>query len=387
MGGWMDPHVPTNESRVLVVGAGMMGRAVAQVTAERLRPERLIVVDLDREAANRAAAVVGNSVPVKTDTIWSPYVEEVDAAVLCVPWGVTADILTATARLPITVVGITRPPADQAEPLPVRARARRGPAVLPVGLEPGLTEIVLNHVASAFDAVRTARLHCGGLTSTRPTGFPYRLLFNGSALPFADRPAYQLVGGVLRATERFSGLEPASLPGLPDLESYHDGMVPWLADVPALRSADVQQRTVRWPGFVHAVRTLHDAGLLSDTPCEIEGTVLRASQVTNQVLGERIRRGPQEREVTHLEVSVTGTIDGLACRRTVNIWCTEDAAQLESGMAVLTAVTAVEALATVPADAAGWVRPERLFQGDRVAQLANTLRRYGANWHAVQTEG
>jgi saccharopine dehydrogenase-like NADP-dependent oxidoreductase len=228
---------------------------------------------------------------------------------------------------------------------------------------------------------------CGGLTTTAPEGFPYRLLFHGAAaLPFAVRPAYRIVDGVRQRTTRFSDVAPASLPDLPELESYHDGMVPWLADNPRLRGATVEQRTVRWPGFAAAVRLLHDAGLLDEAPVRVGDAEVAPARLTAEVLGRRIRRRPGEHEVSHLDVEVTGVLGGRTVRRTMSVSCRDTDTPLDSGLVTLTALPAIEAVAHAYRCPPGWVRPEQLFHGDQFADLQDVLKRYGAVWRDVRAE-
>jgi len=386
----MEPVRTVRGTRMMIIGSGMMGSALARVAADNLALERLVLVDVDQEASDRVAAdLAGRGPRPEVDIDWRPHLDGVDIVVVAASWEVTAAVLRVTVESPLAVVSITRPPVGSAQPIPADARRRRGPAILPVGLEPGLAEIVLDHVAGSFDLVRTARVLCGGLTTEPPAGFPYRLLFNGSALPFALRPAYRIVNGELEETTRFAGLAPASLPGLPataELESYHDGMVPWLVDNPRLRGATVEQRTVRWTGFAHAVRVLHDAGLLDDDPVEVAGTVLRPREVTQEVLGRRIRRRPDEREVTYLDVTATGTVDGREVRRTLTVSCGDSDTTLSSGLAALTAVPAIEAVSHARSCPSGWIRPDEMFRDDRLARLRDTLKRYGATWRETRTE-
>jgi lysine 6-dehydrogenase len=365
--------------RLTIVGAGMMGAALSRVAVARLDVGRLVVVDIDGESAHRVANdVAGPDLRPEARLDWRSCLQDTDIMLLAVPWPVAVEVLAATAHLPIGVVGIARPSADVERPLP--DGVRQGPVILPIGLEPGLTEIVLEHVAGSFDRVTTARILCGGLTTPPPDGFPYRRLFGATSLPFADRPAYRLVDGVRERAQRFSGLAPASLPGLPNLESYHDGMVPWLVDNPHLRGATVEQRTVRWPGFASAVRTLRDAGLLDDDPVAVPGGLVSPRHVTTEVLGRRIRRADHEREITHLEVDVTGLVDGAIVRRTVNLSCADADTPLSSGLATLTAVPAVEAVAHAAGCPPGWVRPDHLFRDERLAALGDALKQYGVVW-------
>jgi saccharopine dehydrogenase-like NADP-dependent oxidoreductase len=364
--------------RLMIVGLGMMGRAAAEVAAAELPLTRLHLVDKQLgRARDAAAALSAPGVAVTAGESWPEAAADSDVALLAIPWPQTEQVLAATRGARLAAVSIARPPVLAGAYVPDVVRARSGPALLPVGLEPGLTEILLRRVISGFDRLQEAELLCGGLTAERPPGFPYRLLFGGTTLPFAQRPAYTIVAGKVQAGERFSDVRPASLPGLPALESYLDGMVPWLHELPGTEGADIQQRTVRWPGFASAVALLRAGGFLDDDEVDVAGTRLRPRRLTDELLGRRLQRGPEEREVTHLQVTAHGPAGGRPVKRQLNVWCRDDETPLGSGMACLTAVPAVAAAALAPGRPPGWTRPDQAFDRPAVDRLLAAMTRYG----------
>ncbi|MET7573543.1 saccharopine dehydrogenase C-terminal domain-containing protein [Streptomyces sp. NPDC005492] len=373
---------------LMIVGLGMMGRAAAVVAVRELPLARLHLVDIDLDRARAVAhELAGLDVPVTTGTSWSEAADGMDVALLALHWPQTERFLADTRRAGLAVVSITRPPVAPAPYVPDVVRERTGPALFPVGLEPGLTEIMLGHMVRKLDRVHHVETLCGGLTTEAPHGFPYRLLFGGTVLPFARRPAFVLAAGRRRTLERFSEVRPASLPGLPALESYHDGMVPWLHETPGLNGVDVEQRSVRWPGFVSAVSLLRSGGLLDEDDIEVAGTRLTPRSVTDEILGRRLKRQPHEREVTHLQLTAHGVLDGREVIRRVNVWCRDDETPLDSGMACLTAVPAVVAAGLVTAREGGWCRPEEAFDASATTVLLAALKRHGAHIRDRINEG
>lgn len=376
---------PSVEDTVMVVGLGMMGSAVAEVVAAELRPARLVLADPRRAATERVAARLGEWPDVVVEQVEDAHDRLAGAAVVVVaaPWPVVAEVLEATRERRVAVVSITRPPV-LVDGVPAElAGRRRGPVLLPVGLEPGLTELVVAAELRDAPAGSAVEVLCGGLTTHRPEGFPYRLLFGGTSVPFAERPSFSVRSGDRVVLRRFDDVRAAELPGLDGLESYHDGMVPWLAERHASSGATIEQRTVRWSGFVDAVSVLRGAGLLGREAVEtVDGPVVPGG-VVEPVLAATLRRRPEEREVTHLQVVVRS---GATTTRT-NIWCAEDSTPLASGMACLTALPAVAAMRVVGGLPPGWHRPDDVLGPDEVARLRDDLLRYGARWERETTGG
>ncbi|MGL5858937.1 MAG: saccharopine dehydrogenase C-terminal domain-containing protein [Angustibacter sp.] len=366
---------------LMVIGCGSMGSALGRAAVRLLRPGGLVLVDSCADRRDQLAAAVGGAVAsVHTTDNWGEFVAACDAVLIAAPWPVNAAVFAGTVDLPIPVVSITRPPLDPARPVPQAVVDRAGPAVTPIGLEPGLTEIVLRHVAGGLDPLEDAEVLCGGLTTQPPEGFPYTALFSVSELPFGQRQAFRLSRGRIRVERRFSDVRAASVPGMPPLESYHDGMVPWLDSIPGLRQAHVHQRTVRWPGFAAAVRTLADAGLLAEHPVDVGDAWVTPKQVVDRVLGEVVRRRPDQAEITHLLVRAVGNRDGRRVHRDVHVHCAAADTPLASGLATLTAVPAVQALRAVEKTPGGWVRPDELFTGAALGELVTALQQFGAHW-------
>ncbi|MEV7404904.1 saccharopine dehydrogenase C-terminal domain-containing protein [Streptomyces sp. NPDC091267] len=367
---------------VAVVGCGSMGQALAAVAAAELGPARLHLVDVDAERTGAAAAALPAGTEVVRHVGWGSALDGVGTALLALPWDQTERFLAETRDLPLAAVSITRPPVRPAPYLPERLRERKGPALLPVGLEPGLTEILIARALRYPHRTDDIEVLCGGVTAERPGGFPYRMLFGGTTLPFARRPAFRIEDGSLVTGERFSGVCPAALPGLPELESYHDGMVPWLQESLGTAGVRIEQRTVRWPGFAAAVSVLHDSGLLAAEPVDVDGTAVVPRRLTETQLAGRLRRAPAEREVTHVQVTAAGPAPGGGRRvRRTGVWCRDDHTALESGMAVLTAVPAVHAARLATALPPGWHRPEAVFDDASTDRLLAALRAFGAHVH------
>ncbi len=382
------PRAEGRGLHLMIVGLGMMGRAAAMVAARELPLARLHLVDVDLGRAHTVAAeIAAQGVQVTAGESWREAASEVDVALLALHWPQTERFLAETRRTGLAVVSITRPPVAPAPYVPSVVLDRAGPALLPVGLEPGLTEIMIRHLAGDFDQLHHVETLCGGLTTEAPEGFPYRMLFGGTSLPFAQRPAFALASGRRLNLKRFSGTRPAELPDLPDLESYHDGMVPWLHEVPELDGVDVEQRTVRWPGFTAAVALLRAGGLLDETDVEVAGTKLSPRTVTDEILGRRLRRRPDEREVTHLQLTAVGATGGRRMTRRISLWCRDDETSLDSGMACLTAVPAVIAAGLVTNQRRGWCRPEEVFDASATAVLLAALQREGAHIRDRTDEG
>ena len=134
------------------------------------------------------------------------------------------------------------------------------------GLEPGLVEILMQHLASthAPGAIASLDAVCGGVPHRPNPPLNYDLLFS-DRLPAQNRRALFKTDGEVGQCRRFDIKDTRFVEGVGLLEVYHDGLSPYLLASPAIRAIPtVRQRTARWPGFFDCVRVLISLGCQQD---------------------------------------------------------------------------------------------------------------------------
>jgi saccharopine dehydrogenase-like NADP-dependent oxidoreductase len=366
-----------------------MGAAAAADLAEGDDPPvRLLLVDRDQGRLDALAARLAGrtSVDVRCGDLREERtlraLDEAEVIGAAVSWADAEPVLGLAVRKGKSLAGIGRPPADPHRLVGAEAERSGCRLLLPVGLEPGLTEILARRLASGFGICRSLDVYCGGVPVVPRSPLRHVSLF-GDRLSIALRDAYAVRGGRLRRVERFTGVRRVDVPGVGVLEAYHDGLLPWVREDPVLgRVARIEQRTLRWPGFAARVRLLAQLGLLADAEVTVEGARVSPRAVVDAVLTPQVRRRPGEEDVSILVVEGAGADrDGSPRRSTTTLVARAEPRDGTTGMARLTGTALAEAVRVLARKAGslapGVVPPAEAFSGEDGDSLLARLRSHG----------
>lgn len=384
--------------KVTLLGCGQMGRAAAYALSAEPGLTELTLVDRDPE---RAAELAGwtaahSAVAVRTDQDLDIALAGRDAVAMAVPWAATRAAIRVATAAGVPVASVTRPPTGELASLDAEIRAAGGSVLLPIGLEPGLTELLAVHLAQRLDRVDALEIWCGGVPAEPRQPLGYTAFFGGENdhhLPIAPREALALSSGRETLHARFSGVETHEVRGVGRLEAYHDGMTPWLGEHPALRGADCTQKTLRWPGFAQAITELARLGLLSEHPVDVDGARVVPRRLVERVLAPQVRARPGDADLVVLELAAHGRLEGRpAVLRTAVLDVADEATGL-SAMARTTGFTlagAARLMAERAIDGIGWNKPHLTLSQALFERLMKSLTKHGVRWipaHEIASAG
>lgn len=323
--------------RVVVLGAGMVGAAMAADLASTCR-----VVSVDRDAA-RLAWLAGRY-PVETqvaDLASAAAVAEAisgaDLVVGAVPGFMGYRTLETVIRAGVPVVDISFFPEDPFG-LDALAQARGVTAVVDCGVAPGLSNIMLGYHA-AQGAVSSYRCLVGGLPVKRSWPWQYKAPFSPvDVLEEYTRPARLKIDGCVVTRPALSEPELVELDPVGTLEAFNtDGLRSLLVTMRPVPT--MIEKTLRYPGHIEYIRVLRDSGFLSAEPITVDGASVRPIDVAAALLFPQWKLGQGEPEFTIMEVAVEAAGEKHAYR----LYDTTDAATGFSSMARTTGYTATAA--------------------------------------------
>ncbi|HET6480000.1 MAG TPA: saccharopine dehydrogenase C-terminal domain-containing protein [Actinoplanes sp.] len=368
-----------------------MGAGAAYALATDPAVKHLTLIDRDLSRAEQTARFIAAHSTCRIVVSSDPEsaLAGHDLITTALPWTATRQLIDRAAADRIPMAGITRPPTDQLPALRSAERSGGVPVLLPIGLEPGLTELLAAALAEQLDHTATVEIFCGGIPQQPREPLGHVTFFGGESvhhLPIAQRPAYAATGGRTTTLPRFSGLEQRTFADVGTLQAYHDGMVPWLCEHPALRRADCSQKTVRWPGFGEAVTQLARLGLLAEEPVELDGAPIVPRRLIERVLAPRLSAGPQDRDMVVLDVSAYGILAGRPASRHVRLRDSHDPVTGLSAMARTTGFTLAAAgvlLAEGVIAGTGWLTPHLAIRGEARDRLFRSLTQHGISIDAT----
>ncbi|WEX74770.1 hypothetical protein PYH37_000042 [Sinorhizobium numidicum] len=336
------------EQEHFVIGAGPIGRAIAlQLALADAGP--IAVVDQQESALNAARKILSASQTcVRFDSVIDvgDATQRARSIVLAMAWRecrgifdhLTRALRSAGMNTPIICVG--RPDIEDPS---IRTLDRNGPvALLGAGLEPGFVESLSSLIAAEFGDLRRLATHCGGIPALPEPPLNHAISF-GRRLPVEQRTALARIDGRIVARERFETAAPLFLEGVGLLEAYDDAMLKSTAEEALAGIPELRQRTLRWPGFVESVRSLHRLGLVSEDPVEIGSSRMAVRDAMEILLNRNLSVSAEVQVVVNADVEDS---TGQAGQWTAVIRSAPG--QPISAMALATAVPVVAAIEILP---------------------------------------
>ncbi|MCJ7621131.1 MAG: hypothetical protein MUP64_13040, partial [Anaerolineae bacterium] len=300
-----------------------------------------------------------------------------DAIVGALPWGAVVPGIRAAVAAGTPLVDLARPVETELADLKRGVEAAGRLVILGCGVEPGLTEILARHLAEKLDQVDELHIKCGGIPEKPTPPLGYKIVFGGRKLPLREEDAHIVENGELKLVPRYSGVERVWFPGVGDCEAWHEGFMPWLMDLEALKGLKVgTQKTIRWPGYAAKVTVLRELGLLSEEPVEVDGVLVAPKRLVDAVLYPRVRLEEGERDITLFRVEAIGKKDGIPRRHKMEMADRYDETLGFTSMARTTAFTGAivaRMIARGELRAKGLLTPEQVITGPLLDRLLAEL--------------
>jgi lysine 6-dehydrogenase len=315
--------------KVVVLGAGMVGQAIARDLADD-GGLRVDVADVRAEALERVAgrAPVGT---VRADLANPEAVRRLVAGYELVVGALPSVIGLRTLRAVLEAgrrcVDISFMPEDALE-LDAVARERGATAIVDCGVAPGLSNMMCGAAAARLDPVDEVEIYVGGLPVERRWPFDYKAGFAPwDVLEEYTRPSRVVEHGRVVVKEPLSEPELLDFPGVGTLEAFNtDGLRSLVRTIDA---PFMKEKTLRWPGHAELMRVLKDTGFFSLEPVDVGGQKVRPRDLTAALLFPRWTFDEGEPDLTVMRVRVAGYEDG---RRVALTWDFVDRYHEASGL-------------------------------------------------------
>lgn len=373
--------------KIAVLGAGMVGRAIALDLATRHE-----VVSYDRSEASLALLKHRNP-QIHTQVAdlantggYTQLLAEVDLVVTAVPGFMGYATLEAVINAGKSVVDISFFPENALE-LQELAKLKGVTAITDCGVAPGMGNLILGRFNEEMQ-VNRFECYVGGLPSVRKKPFEYKAPFSPvDVIEEYTRPARLKENGIVVTKPALSDRHFMNFEGIGTLEAFNtDGLRSILLTMPHI--PDLIEQTLRYPGHIDLIQSLQLAGFFSTEPLEVKGQQVVPLDLSSAVLFNNWKLGEEEPEFTVMRVIVEGVQqDGKPMRVEYNLLDRYDTATKTSSMARTTGYTcaaAVELLATGQFTEKGVFPPEWI---GRHAPCFEFILRYltnrGVNWEGI----
>ena len=377
--------------KIAVLGAGLVGGPMA-VDLAGDEEFTVTVADRDPAALKRIGAarptVQLQTVDLRDEAVVGDLARGHDLVLSAVPGFMGYRTLKSVIEAGRDVVDIAFFPEDPFG-LDALARERNVTAIVDCGVAPGMSNLLVGHLAGQLDRIETVLIYVGGLPEVRRWPFEYRAVFSPiDVIEEYTRPARYVENGRLVVREALSDPELLEFEGIGTLEAFNSDGLRSLAET--IDAPNMKEKTLRYPGHIEKMAVFRATGLFDKQEIEIGGTKIRPLDFTARMLFPKWKLEPGEADLTVMQVIVEGESGGRGVRHVYDLLDRYDPVTDTHSRARTTgytATTAIRMLAAGLCDRKGVSPPELVGRDPACVEfMLNGLAERGVVYrHSAQT--
>jgi lysine 6-dehydrogenase len=260
--------------KAILIGAGRMAEAVLHDFVAGGEYERITAADVDVARASQLAEARGSgitraaAVDASDEQAVARLVAGHDVCVSAAPYRYNVALARAAIAAGAHFVDMGGNNDVVAAELALDGEAKAaGVAVVPdLGLAPGMTNVLAASLVGRLDEPEALHLRVGGLPQRPEPPLNYALVFSPYGLinEYAE-PCLALRGGEVVTLPPLTEVETLEVAPLGRLEAFHtSGGASTLPRTYCGRLAELDYKTIRYPGHCAAIKPLFDLGLASE---------------------------------------------------------------------------------------------------------------------------
>jgi lysine 6-dehydrogenase len=292
-------------SKVIVLGAGMVGSAMAIDMAKK---HKVTLTDICQEVLNKAKQKCDDLTILQLDATnkkeLQRTIKQHDLVINAVPGFLGFETLKAIIEADMNVIDIAFFPENSLE-LDALAKEHNVCAIVDCGVAPGMDNVILGYYN---EIMKLTDFEClvGGLPKIKKWPFCYKAPFSPiDVLEEYTRPARYVEHGEVVVREPLTDCEYVEFDKVGTLESFNsDGLRSIIYTMPHI--PNMKEKTLRYPGHVEYVKVLKESGFFDTEKVEVNGTLISPMEFTSQILFNEWKLGETEEEITVFRVSIKG---------------------------------------------------------------------------------
>ena len=305
--------------RILVLGTGMMGRAIAYALTRRVGIDEIILADRDRALAEEVAdwlrdrRVTPRHLDVSAPRAVREAMQDCVVAVSAVPYFFNLSLAKAAIESKTHFCDLGGNNRIVASELALDNMAKgEGVTVIPdCGLAPGLVNILTAAAIEDLETVDRVTIRVGGLPQHPHPPLDYQIVFSPHGLlnEYME-PATILCDGEIIEVQSLTGHEEISFPApYEHLEAFHtSGGSSTLPQTMHDRVKNLDYKTIRYPGHMDKAGAMAELGFFDTVPRAIDEIEVVPRELAVRLLAEKLSY--DEPDVVLLRVSAFGTFEG-----------------------------------------------------------------------------
>ncbi len=291
--------------RIAVLGAGMVGSAIALDLASRHHVTALDVNEKNLALlSKRNPRIETQTADLKNYKSYSELLASFDLVVTAVPGFMGYKTLEAVINCSKNIVDISFFPEDVLR-LDKLAKEKKVTVITDCGVAPGMSNFIIGR-ANEEMKIDALEIYVGGLPKVRKKPFQYKAPFSpADVIEEYTRPARLMENGFIVTKPALSEVEWIHFDEVGTLEAFNtDGLRSLLYTMPHIKNQ--KEKTLRYPGHVDIIISLKESNFFSEKEIEMDGVKISPLKVTSQILFNEWKLGLEEEELTVMKVVLHG---------------------------------------------------------------------------------
>jgi len=292
-------------SKVIVLGAGMVGSAIAidmakkhDVTVTDLNQNILSKVNLRCKSLNTAVLDVTDKLKLKD------IISQFDLVICAVPGFLGFETLKSIIEAQKNVIDISFFSENSLD-LANLAKEKGVTAIVDCGVAPGMDNFILGYYN---EKLKLTDFEClvGGLPKVKKWPFSYKAPFSPiDVIEEYTRPARYIENNELVVREALTDCEYIEFENVGTLESFNsDGLRSIIYTMPHIKN--MKEKTLRYPGHVEYIKVLKESGFFDTEKIQVNNNFISPLDFTSKILFNEWNLKENEEEITVMKVTVRG---------------------------------------------------------------------------------
>ncbi|AWE06144.1 saccharopine dehydrogenase [Lysinibacillus sp. 2017] len=302
--------------RVVVLGAGLMGKEIARDLVASEQVEQVFLADVSVAPTQDFVATLNtNKVEVvqldaDSEDDLRKVISKGDVVINALFYSFNERVVRAAIEMGVHSVdlgghigGITEAILQLKE-----EAAIKGVTIIPdLGVAPGMINILTGYGASKLDSVDSIKLFVGGIPTEPKPPLHYTQVFSlDGVFDHYTEPSKMIQKGALTEVESLTGIEPIYFDEFGVLEAFYTsgGISTLYKTFPDVKT--LEYKTIRYKGHAEKFKLLADLGFLDKTNIvEAGGQEVNVREVTREALKKKLELG-KKADAVLLRVIISG---------------------------------------------------------------------------------
>ncbi len=295
-------------SKVIVLGAGMVGSAMAiDMTKKHSVTLTDLCPDVLEKVKQRCNDLTIQQLDATNKKELQRIIKQHDLVINAVPGFLGFETLKSIIEAGMNVIDIAFSPENTLE-LDALAKEHKVTAIVDCGVAPGMDNVILGYYN---EIMKLTHFEClvGGLPKIKKWPFCYKAPFSPiDVIEEYTRPARYVEHGEVVVREPLTDCEYVDFNKVGTLESFNsDGLRSIIFTMPHI--PNMKEKTLRYPGHVEYVKVLKESGFFGTEKVEVNGSLVSPLDFNSKILFNEWKLGETEEEITVMRITLKGEND------------------------------------------------------------------------------